>query len=449
MPKIQKRAALYIRVSTDEQARHGYSLTEQEHDLRQYADQHGYNIIGVYADEGISARKALSRRKGLQRLLDDVEGGHIDVIVFKCLDRWFRNVADYYKVQEILDQHSVEWECSQEAIYNTTTTNGRLMLNLKLSIAQHESDQTGDRVKYIHEGLKRVGRVITGHMPLGYRISDDKRIAVDDATVPIVRAMFEHFVVHRTVLGTFRMLREKYGYSKTEGSVGRTLQNRAYLGEYYGIKGFCPALIDEGIFARAQKIFAGRTRHHSSGMVYLFGGLLHCPECGRLLTPRNRALNRKTYTYYTCRDHTHGRGCPHKTYWREDHVETVLLASLGEELRRYLADIKRITRKCTDELPGVTIAGLRTKQARLKELYVEGLIDRSEFDSRHADLDAQIAALRPRPDVSIAYLETVAAGDFAKRYERLSKKSRKIFWSRILDQVQLSGGDPKPVFRTF
>ncbi len=449
MPETQKRAALYIRVSTDEQARHGYSLSEQEYDLKQYADRQGYRVIGIYADEGISARKALSRRKGLQRLLEDVEAEHVDIIIFKCLDRWFRNIADYYKVQEILDAHHVEWECSQESLYNTTTTNGRLMLNLKLSIAQHESDQTGDRVKYIHEGLKRIGRVITGHMPLGYRITEDKRIAIDEDAVPIVREAFDYFIVHKTVLGTFRMMREKYGYTKTEGSVGRMLQNRIYLGEYYGIKDFCPALIDEGVFAQAQKVFAGRTRHHSSGMIYLFGGLLHCPECGRLLTPRNRTLNRKIYTYYTCRDHTHGRGCPHKTYWREDHVEAALLASLGEELRKYLADIKKVTRKSDRAKSGVTVAELRTKQTRLKELYVEGLIDRSEFDVRHADLDAQIAALRPRPDVSIAYLETVAAGDFAERYQRLGKKARKIFWSRILDQVQLITGSPKPVFRAF
>ena len=77
----------------------------------------------------------------------------------------------------------------------------------------------------------------------------------------------------------------------------------------------------------------------------------------------------------------------------------------------------------------------------------EGLIDRSEFDVQHADLDVQIAALRPRPDVSIAYLEMVAAGDCVKRYQHLGKKARKIFWSRIFDQVQLITGAPKPIFR--
>ena len=122
-----KRAALYIRVSTDEQARHGLSLGEQRADLERYANAHHYTIVGIYADEGSTARKALSRRKELQRLLDDVRDDKIDIILFKCLDRWFRNIRDYYKVQDILDAHHVDWEGTQER-YNTTTTNGRLML---------------------------------------------------------------------------------------------------------------------------------------------------------------------------------------------------------------------------------------------------------------------------------------------------------------------------------
>ena len=133
-----KRAGLYIRVSTDEQAKHGFSLAEQRADLEKYAKQHGYMVYDVYADEGNTARKAISRRRELQRLLADVKAGNVDIICFKCLDRWFRNIADYYKVQEILDQYHVDWECTQEE-YNTTTTNGRLMLNLKLTIAQNES----------------------------------------------------------------------------------------------------------------------------------------------------------------------------------------------------------------------------------------------------------------------------------------------------------------------
>ena len=167
MSEPVKRAALYIRVSSDEQAKHGFSLPEQERDLTTYAHNHGFYIVGMYADEGTTARKALSRRHELMRLLDDVRAGRIDIIITKCLDRWIRNVADYYKVQDVLDEYNVQWECTQEE-YNTTTTNGRLMLNLKLSIAQNESDQTSDRIKA--DLLKEL---------INYRYSKKKAVSVD------------------------------------------------------------------------------------------------------------------------------------------------------------------------------------------------------------------------------------------------------------------------------
>lgn len=125
-------------------------------------------------------------------------------------------------------------------------------------------------------------------MPLGYRLGEDKRIHVDEAPAPIVQEIFPYFIEHRTILSTFRMMRQKYRYEKSEKALGRALCNRAYLGEYYGIKGFCPTIIDERIFAQAQKVFGNRTRHPHSKMTYLFWGGLHCLECGRLLTPRNR-----------------------------------------------------------------------------------------------------------------------------------------------------------------
>ena len=111
---MPKRAALYIRVSSEEQARHGLSLGEQRKNLMNYAQEHGYVVVGVYADEGVSARKAISRRKELQRMLADADEGRIDIIIIKCLDRWFRNVADFYKVKERLDARGVDWVCATD-----------------------------------------------------------------------------------------------------------------------------------------------------------------------------------------------------------------------------------------------------------------------------------------------------------------------------------------------
>lgn len=442
----KKRAALYIRVSSEEQARHGYSLAEQEYDLRRYAEQQGYIVVDLYADEGASARKALSRRKGLQRLLEDVQTGSIDIIVFKCLDRWFRNVRDYYAVQDILDQHSVLWECSQEKIFNTTTTNGRLMLNLKLSLAQHESDQTGDRVRYIHEGLLREGRVISGKLPVGYLIGEDKRIKVDEGKADMVREMFHYFLAHRNVIGTRRMLKEKYGWKQVSNTITRALKNRIYVGDYYGIKGFCPALIDEDMFNRVQRVFEGHNRYHRSGNIYLFTGLIRCPNCGVVLRPSFYKMKYKIAVYYHCQNH-YASDCSFKPHLREERIESALLSNIENELQKYSVDVRPAPCKEGVDDPYITAESLRAKQARLKELYIDGMISRDVFDQRHNDLDMQIVALRPRQEPRPNFLEAVSAEDFRQRYDSLDRQAKKEFWSRTLDTIRISENHiPIPIF---
>ena len=105
-----QRVALYIRVSTEEQALHGLSVEAQTEALDLWAKNSKVKVIDHYIDAGISARKKASKRPDLQRLLADVCAEKIDLVVFTKLDRWFRNIAEYYKVQEILDDHKVAWK---------------------------------------------------------------------------------------------------------------------------------------------------------------------------------------------------------------------------------------------------------------------------------------------------------------------------------------------------
>ena len=109
-PSIPLRAGIYIRVSTEEQHLNGLSLPAQRLALEDYANKNGYVIAGVYADEGISARKSMSRRKGLMRLLEDVRQDKIDMILVTKLDRWFRNIKDYNITEEILREHHCYWK---------------------------------------------------------------------------------------------------------------------------------------------------------------------------------------------------------------------------------------------------------------------------------------------------------------------------------------------------
>ena len=103
------RVAIYIRVSTEEQAKHGYQIESQKTILKERDKIQHYQIVDFYIDEGKSARTKLSNRRELLRLLDDIKNDKIDRIIIWRLDRWFRNVADYYRVQDMLDKYSVDW----------------------------------------------------------------------------------------------------------------------------------------------------------------------------------------------------------------------------------------------------------------------------------------------------------------------------------------------------
>ena len=106
----QLRCALYPRVSTEEQFIHGLSMAAQIQDLTDYANRMGYKIVGIYPDEGVSARKPISKRPALLRLLKDVEEGKIDIILVTKLDRWFRNIKEYQITEEILQRNHCYWE---------------------------------------------------------------------------------------------------------------------------------------------------------------------------------------------------------------------------------------------------------------------------------------------------------------------------------------------------
>ncbi|MDE6902194.1 MAG: recombinase family protein, partial [Lachnospiraceae bacterium] len=103
------RLACYPRVSTEEQKLRGLSIEAQTEALQAWADRNGIKDVTFYNDAGNSARKPYNKRPAMLRLLSDVRAGRIDLIIFTKLDRWFRNIAEYYKVQEILERHNVVW----------------------------------------------------------------------------------------------------------------------------------------------------------------------------------------------------------------------------------------------------------------------------------------------------------------------------------------------------
>ena len=160
-----KRVALYIRVSTDRQAKEGDSLEAQENALLEYCNKHNYIIVDKYIDGGESGQKI--KRTNLQRMLDDVKQDKIDLILMTKLDRWFRNIGDFYKVIEIIKKHKTDWKTIWED-YDTTTASGEFWLNMSLSMGQLEAKRTSERINSVFDYKYNVQKTVcTGQPPYG------------------------------------------------------------------------------------------------------------------------------------------------------------------------------------------------------------------------------------------------------------------------------------------
>lgn len=445
-----KRAALYIRVSTEEQARHGFSLGEQRADLERYARSKGYIVYDVYADEGITARKSLHRRKELQRLLDDVQAGNIDVVCFKCLDRWFRNIADYYTVDAILARYGVSWECTQEQ-YNTVDSNGRLMLNLKLSIAQNESDQTSDRIKYINQGKLRRREEVTGKHPYGYELKD-KKLAIVDAERPIVEFIFRQMLSGSSTHSIAGKVLESFGVAMPARKVWRMLRNPTYKGERYEIPDFCPAIIPPVDFDAVQKILSRNNQPTRTGIPYYFTGQVVCPSCGNILVV-NCGKSKKTGEYtrpiYSCGNrYVTGKpagsegACQFGGGVSESVIEKYLLDNIGHLLSDYYAEATAATQGRNVDNKA-RIKHLEQKLARLKDLYVDGLIDKEAYKKDHASLVAQLEeatrqeSARPK-EMPTAMKLVMQDSNFVDTYNKLDRQHRRELWQSLISRIEIT-----------
>ena len=251
------RVALYIRVSGEEQKIKGLSLEAQQERLETYAKERGWIITGTYIDAAKTARKNLHKRTEFQRMMESVKRNEVDILLFARLDRWFRSVADYYKVMEILQAHNCDWKTTDEE-YDTTTANGRLYINVKLSIAQNEADIDGERIDVVFDSKIAHGTVVSGSCPYGFRVNEEKRLEIIPDDAAIVQDAFNYFESSASQRATTKYIREKYGVNWCYATFHRMLIEELYTGVYnrsnrYNAN-FCPAIIDREQFDRVQTL---------------------------------------------------------------------------------------------------------------------------------------------------------------------------------------------------
>lgn len=433
------RVAIYIRVSTEEQARHGYSLQSQKERLIDYAKQHNYKITDVYMDEGKSARCKLNNRKELLRLLDDVKLKRVDRIIFWRLDRWFRNVKDFYKVQDILDKYKVTWECSDEE-YNTTTSNGRLHLNIKLSIAQNESDQTSDRIKFNFENMVKNGNAIQGSqcMPLGYVVAGErknKKVIKDEKTKEIVEDMFNYFYNYESIRKTVKYINNKYGLTIRCKNFTGYLKNKLYTGEYRGIKNYCEAYISHDQFEEIQNKIKRNVKQSENRYEYIFSGLIKCDACNHSMAGNCCARGNYKYRNYRCSLAKNSHLCSNNKTISETKLEDYLLKNLKSELNKFMLDAENIEEK--KDIKKRDIRPLEKKLERLNDLYLEDRIDKSKYESEYSKIKEQINIIKKdnvkkrnlKPYRELLKLNVINI------YQQLNNESKRAFWGKYIDYI--------------
>lgn len=432
------RAALYIRVSTEEQARHGLSLNEQKTALEAYAKDHGYMIVGEYEDAGISARKPYKKRPALLRLLDDCKCGKVDTILFIKLDRWFRNVASYYSVQEILDKHNVTWKATQED-YETQTASGRFKVNIMLSVAQDEADRTSERIKFVFDGKRERREPITGQTPTGYKIVS-KKIVKDEKTEKAVDGFFRKFLQTGSISETQQYVESTYNFHIDYQLANKMLHSTAYYGYWHGVDDMCAPYITKAQYDQIQNMRTKVVRKVKENRVYLFSGLIVCGDCGNRMVGRTN--NRSGTVNYCCPNYHVKRSCGNNIYISEKKIEAHLLETLERELHERKTEILKRNQESDNTNIKSQIAFLKKKLSKLKDLYLNDLITLEEYKQDQASMVEKLKELElvvevPKID-NLEKIEAILTEDWKDAYERLPRESKRNAWRIVIKQITVN-----------
>lgn len=210
-----KQAAIYIRVSTLDQAREGYSLAAQQKALRDWAQAHQYGIFATYADEGISG-KDITHRPAMQRLLTDIQQGDIDIVLVWALSRLTRSVADLYDTWDILQAHDVGLVSYTES-FDTSTPTGRAMMGLLGVFAQMEREITAERVRAAMAERAAQGKRTCSEV-LGYDLDGTDSLKINPEEANRIRYIFDKYIEYRNLSAVAELCR-LHGYTGKRGRV--------------------------------------------------------------------------------------------------------------------------------------------------------------------------------------------------------------------------------------
>lgn len=269
------RVAIYIRVSTLDQAREGYSLAAQRKTLEAWAAAHGYVVVYIYEDAGISG-KDIDHRPAMQQMLSDADSGQFDLIVVWALSRLTRSVSDLYSTWERIKRNGIDIKSYTEP-FDTSTVIGRAMMGILGVFAQMERELTAERVRAAMAQRAAQGKRTCNEV-LGYDLDGPDSLKINTTEAECVRYIFDRYLEYRNLSAVAELCSLK-GYTGKRGRVFKAQHIKTILTRpiYAGYNSFCGQLyrgshepiISEALFNRVQRILGrpnnvGRKRKNSA-----------------------------------------------------------------------------------------------------------------------------------------------------------------------------------------
>ncbi|RQW19100.1 recombinase family protein [Bacillus sp. C1-1] len=441
-----KKAAIYVRVSTSEQAEEGYSIEEQLYVLREWCEKQQYQIYHEYADRGVSGKNM--NRPALKQLLQDAKQGVFDVLVVWKMNRLARNVLDMLQMVNVLNANQVDFRSFKENL-ETETPAGKLQFHMLASVSEFERDNIAENVKMgmiarAKEGWWNGGRV------LGYDSVEDttissrrraRKLVINDKEAITVKRIFQLYLLGNGYKSIANTLNKEGHQTKNQRSfsintVKTILENPVYVGKIrYNVrrdwatkrrKGINPEpiiqkgkhkpIITDVTWEKAQSILKQRSckpnRVHSGE--YLLTGLLRCPECGAG-TVLGRTTNKKkdgtryALEYYVCGAWKNkGSTVCHSNGVRTQYADEYVLKKLSTLSKNEML-VRSIVEKINSQHSTITqplrdehiilqrqIENLSVKKTRLLDLYKESVITKADFQEDYNQMNEDMMKLEER-----------------------------------------------------
>ncbi|MBO5475471.1 MAG: recombinase family protein [Bacilli bacterium] len=398
MDNEKKVAGLYIRVSTEDQAREGFSLPEQEKRLRAMCEYKGYEIYKLYKDAGISAKTG-NYRPAFEELLQDIREKKCNTIVVLKLDRLTRSVFDLEGIMRFLEENNAYLDCANEEI-NTTNSSGKLVARMLTSVSQNEIERTSERTKFGLVGAIKEGH-IPGKNPLGYK-RDGKKLVIDPLTKDIVKRIYDLYFEGKSYSNIATIFNQEEVLGKTnwrDTGILRIISNEIYKGDFVSGKTFnkpvyyenvVEPIVSRELWENCQVQKKKNQKSYMRTQTYIFLQKLKCPKCGRILAggASHKLKSDKWYFYYRCEN------C--KNNIKEEVIENSVKTLLADILEYdnvvnefFLPVLKSKLNDPKVELEK-ELKSLNNKKERIRKAYIDSVFTEEEYKQESKIIDSQM-----------------------------------------------------------